>query len=205
MVVVGGGPSGLATAIKLKQLEAEKGNEISVCLVEKGSEIGSHILSGNCFEPSSFNRLFPGWKEMDESERPPLNQPVTEDRFALLLGEDLTINVPSFLFPKTIHNKGNYIISLGELCKWMSTQAEGLGVDIFTGFAADEILMDEEKKYVTGIATVNLGVDKQGIPKDSFQRGIEIKAKQTVLAEGCRGSLTERMIQKYSLNKECAP
>ena len=120
VVIVGGGPSGLATAIKLKQLEAEKGNEISVCLVEKGSEIGSHILSGNCFEPSSFNRLFPGWKDFEESERPPLHQEVKEDRFALFLGEDLTINVPSFLFPKSIHNKGNYIISLGELCSWMA-------------------------------------------------------------------------------------
>ena len=205
VVIIGGGPSGLATAIKLKQLEEAKGNDIEVCLVEKGSEVGSHILSGNCFEPSSFGKLFPDWEKMDEFDRPPLNQQVTKDEFSLLLGEDLTFNIPSFLFPKAINNHGNYIISLGELCAWMAEQAEEMGVDIFTGFAADEILMDEDNQYVTGIATVDVGLDKSGVPKDTFQRGIEIRAKQTVLAEGCRGSLTERVIEQYDLNAGSAP
>ncbi len=205
VVIIGGGPSGLATAIKLKQLEQAQGKEISVCLVEKGSEIGSHILSGNCFEPSSFNRLFPDWKALPEDDQPPLKQEVVKDEFSLLFSEELAFNIPSFLFPSTINNHGNYIVSLGEVCSWMAGQAGELGVDIFTGFAADEILMDNSKQFVTGIATVDLGKDKQGKPKDTFSRGIEIRAKQTVLAEGCRGSLTERMIKKYSLDSESAP
>lgn len=205
VVIIGGGPSGLATAIKLKQLEEAKGNDIEVCLVEKGSEVGSHILSGNCFEPSSFGRLFPDWEKMDEFDRPPLEQKVTHDEFTLLFGEELAFNVPHFLYPKTINNHGNYIISLGELCSWMAEQAEDLGVDIFTGFAADELLMDKENNYITGIATVDVGLNKEGIPKDTFMRGIEIRAKQTVLAEGCRGSLTERVIQKFDLHGDVAP
>lgn len=203
VVIIGGGPAGLSTAIKLKQLEQEKGNEINVCLIEKGSEIGSHILSGNCFEAGHLNRLFPDWKEMDENSRPPIHQEVTKDKFSLLFSKDFSIDIPEFLLPNSINNHGNYIISLGELCNWMGEQAEELGVDIFTGFAGEELLIEDNK--VKGIATVDLGLDKEGKPKDTFQRGMEIHAKQTVLAEGCRGSLTQKAMNFYNLGENSDP
>lgn len=203
VVIVGGGPSGLATAIRLKQLEEEKGNDIEVCLIEKGSEIGSHILSGNCFETGPFEKLFPDWKKMDEFDRPPINQPVKKDKFSLLFNEKFSITLPNFLFLKEMHNEGNYIISLGELCNWMGEQAEEMGIDVFTGFAADELIT--ENGYIKGIATVDVGLNKEGEPKDIFQRGIEIHGKQTVLAEGCRGSLTQRALDMYDLDAECDP
>jgi len=196
VVIIGGGPSGLATAIRLKQLEQKEGKEINVCLVEKGSEIGSHILSGNCFEPGPFSRLFPNFEEMEDV---PLRQRVKKDQFSILLSKNKSITIPHFLMPKSIDNSSNYIVSLGEVCSWMGAKAEEMGVDIFTGFAADELLMSECGKYVRGIATVDVGIDKAGTRKETFQRGIEIIAKQTVLAEGCRGSLTERAIKQFAL------
>ena len=203
VVIVGGGPAGLATAIKLKQLEQKDGKELTVCLVEKGSEVGSHILSGNCFEPSAFERLFPKWEEMED--KPPLTQEVTKDEFSILYSKDKALNIPSFLYPKGIRNHGNYIISLGELCAWMAVQAEDLGVDIYPGFAASDFIYDETKKYIRGIQTADTGIDKSGNKKDTFQEGIDIIAKQTILAEGCRGSLTESAFSQFSLKEKSDP
>ncbi len=204
VVIVGGGPAGLATAIRLKQLAMENEKEVSVCLLDKGSEIGSHLLSGNVFEPKGFSTLFPDWKNLPEDQRPPFGQPVTQDAFKIL-SQNGSIDIPEFLLPPQVHNKGNFIVSLGRVCSWMNNMAQELGVDVFTGFAADEIIYDESGNYVKGIATADTGIDKQWKPKSSFQRGMEIHGKQTVLAEGCRGSLSERIIKKYRLRSNCDP
>lgn len=203
VVIVGGGPAGLATAIRIKQLDLKEGKETRVCLLEKGSEIGSHILSGNCFETSGFDALFPDWKNLPEEQRPPLTQQVTKDAFKILFGSKFALSIPEFLLPAQIHNQGNYIISLGQLCSWMGQQAQELGVDVFSGFAADELIFDEQSKYIKGVATSDTGVSKSGAPKGNYQRGMEILGKQVVLAEGCRGSLSERVIKEFNLRKEC--
>jgi len=196
VVVVGGGPSGLACAIRLKQLAAEKGREVNVCLIEKGSEIGAHILSGAVLEPRALDELLPDWKALGA----PLNTPAGEDRF-LFLTEKRAIKLPT---PQTMHNHGNYIISLGNLCRWLGQQAEGLGVEIFPGFAAAEVLYHEDGS-VKGVATGDLGIGKDGKHTENYQVGMELHAKQTIFAEGCRGSLTKTLMQKFNLRESSDP
>ncbi len=196
VVIVGGGPSGLASAIRLKQLAAEKGREIDVCLIEKGSEIGAHILSGAVLEPRALDELLPDWKALGA----PLNTPAGEDRF-LFLTEKWAIKLPT---PPQMHNHGNYIISLGNLCRWLGQQAEGLGVEIYPGFAAAEVLYREDGS-VKGVATGDLGIGKAGAHTENYQPGMELHAKQTIFAEGCRGSLTKTLMQKFKLREGVDP
>jgi electron-transferring-flavoprotein dehydrogenase len=196
VVIVGGGPSGLACAIRLKQLAAEKGREINVCLIEKGSEIGAHILSGAVLEPRALNELLPDWKALGA----PLNTPAGEDRF-LFLTEKRAIRLPT---PPQMNNHGNYIISLGNLCRWLGQQAEGLGVEIYPGFAAAEVLYREDGS-VKGVATGDLGIGKDGAHTENYQPGMELHAKQTIFAEGCRGSLTKVLMQKFNLREHTDP
>ncbi len=196
VVVVGGGPSGLACAIRLKQLAAEKGREVNVCLIEKGSEIGAHILSGAVLEPRALDELLPDWKALGA----PLHTPAGEDRF-LFLTEKRAIRLPT---PPTMNNHGNYIISLGNLCRWLGQQAEGLGVEIYPGFAAAEVLYHEDGS-VKGVATGDLGIGKDGKHTENYQVGMELHAKQTIFAEGCRGSLTKTLMQKFNLRESSDP
>ncbi len=195
VVVVGGGPGGLATAIRLKQLAAEKGTEVSVVVLEKGSEPGAHILSGAIMDPKALTELIPNWKELGA----PLNQPVTDDAY-IFLGEKSGVRVPNALLPPFAHNHGNYIVSLGAVTKWLAEQAEGLGVEIFPGFAAAEVLYNDDGS-VKGVATGNLGVGKDGEPTDNFQLGMELLGKYTVFAEGARGHLGKQLIAKYKLDE----
>jgi electron-transferring-flavoprotein dehydrogenase len=199
VVVVGGGPAGLSTAIRLKQLAAEKGKELSVVVLEKGSEPGAHILSGAVLDPQSLTELFPEWKAMGA----PLKQPVTDEAF-LFLSEGTGYRTPNFLLPKCSLNHGNYIISLGALTKWLGEQAESLGVEIFPGFAAAEVLYDDQGR-VRGVATGNMGVEKNGEPGANFQIGMELLGKYTVLAEGARGHLGKQVIAKFNLDAGCDP
>lgn len=195
VVIVGAGPAGLSAACRLKQKAAEAGKEISVCVVEKGSEVGAHILSGAVFEPRALNELFPDWKELGA----PLNTPVTRDDIYVLKNADSAQKVPDFFVPKTMHNEGNYIISLGNLCRWLATQAENLGVEIYPGFAAQEALIDENG-VVRGIITGDLGVDREGHPKEGlYTPGMELRGKYTLFAEGCRGHIGKQLIQRYNL------
>lgn len=194
VVVVGGGPAGLSTAIRLKQLAQEKGNDVSVVVLEKGSEPGAHILSGAIMDPIALTELFPNWKEMGA----PLNQPVTEDIF-LMTTENGATRVPNFALPPCFHNEGNYIISLGNLTRWLGEQAEALGVEIFPGFTAAEVLYNADGS-VKGVATGNMGIGKDGEPTDNFQLGMELHAKYTVFAEGARGHLGKQVIAKFKLD-----
>ena len=196
VVIVGGGPSGLACAIRLKQLAQAGGREISVCVLEKGSEIGAHILSGAVLEPRALAELFPDWKELGA----PLNTPAAEDRF-LFLTESKAWKLPT---PPQMANHGNYIISLGNLCRWLAGRAEGLGVEIYPGFAAAEVLYDE-KGRVRGVATGDMGIGKDGARTEAFQPGIELHARQTVFAEGCRGSLTKTLFERFPLRDGVDP
>ena len=193
VVVVGGGPAGLSTAIHLKQLAAAAGKEVSVVVLEKGSEPGAHILSGAIVDPRALTELIPDWKEKGA----PLNQPVTEDIF-LFLGEKGATRMPNLLLPSNFANHGNYIVSLANVTRWLAQQAEGLGVEIFPGFPAAEVLYNEDGS-VKGVATGNMGVGKDGEPTDSFQLGMELHAKYTIFAEGSRGSLGKRLIDHYRL------
>ena len=195
VVVVGAGPAGLATAIHLKQLAAAKGKEVSVCVLEKGSEPGAHILSGAIMDPRGLDELFPNWKELGA----PLNQPVTSDQF-LFLDEQGSKKTPDFFLPDCFKNHGNYIVSLGNVVRWLATQAEGLGVEIFPGFAAAEVLYNEDGS-VKGVATGNMGVGRDGEPGDNFQLGMELHAKYTVFAEGARGSLGRQLISHFKLDE----
>ena len=194
VVVVGGGPGGLATAIRLKQLAVEKGTDISVVVLEKGSEPGAHILSGAIMDPRALTELFPNWKELGA----PLTQPVTGDDVQFLSTTG-TLNTPQFLIPESLHNEGNYVISLGNFVRWLGQQAEALGVEIFPGFAAAEVLYNDDNS-VKGIATGNLGVGKDGEPTENFQLGMELHAKYTIFAEGSRGHLGKNLIAKYKLD-----
>nr|WP_269137899.1 electron transfer flavoprotein-ubiquinone oxidoreductase [Pseudomonas sp. MMS21 TM103] len=198
VVIVGAGPAGLSAACRLKQKAAEAGKEISVCVVEKGSEVGAHILSGAVFEPRALNELFPDWKELGA----PLNTPVKRDDIYLLNNATKASRIPDLFVPKTMHNQGNYIISLGNLCRWLAQQAENLGVEIYPGFAAQEALIDE-KGSVYGILTGDLGVDREGNPKEGYYTpGMELRAKYTLFAEGCRGHIGKQLIKKYNLDSE---
>jgi electron-transferring-flavoprotein dehydrogenase len=194
VVIVGGGPAGLSAAIRLKQLAAAADKEVSVVVLEKGSEPGAHILSGAVMDPRAMNELFPNWKELGA----PLKQPVSADE-VLFLRTDSAARTPAFFVPGCLHNHGNYVISLGEVTQWMAQQAEGLGVEIFPGFAAAEVLY-AENGAVRGVATGNLGVGKDGEPHDGFQLGMELHGKYTLFAEGSRGHLGKRLIEKFKLD-----
>ena len=193
VVIVGAGPAGLAAAIRLKQLAAEKKREVSVCIVEKGSEVGAHILSGAVMDPRAMNELFPDWKDKGA----PLNTPVSEDQF-LFLSQTSARKVPTWLLPKCFHNHGNYVISLANVCRWLGQQAEALGVDIYPGFAAAEVLYHDDGR-VKGVATGDVGIGKDGQPGDNYQQGMELRARYTFFAEGCRGHLGKRLEQKFNL------
>ena len=192
VVIVGGGPSGLSAAIRLKQLANDVGKNIEVCLIEKGSEIGAHILSGAVLEPRSLNELIPDWKKRGA----PLDTPVTNDKF-MFLTETSSFRMP---IPPSMNNHGNYIISLGNFCRWLGEQAEELGVEIYPGFPAAEILYDEQG-HVKGVATGDMGIGKDGIPNENYMRGMELHAKQTIFAEGCRGHLTKTLFDTFSLQE----
>ena len=198
VVIVGAGPAGLSAACRLKQKAAEAGKEISVCVVEKGSEVGAHILSGAVFEPRALNELFPDWKELGA----PLNTPVVRDDIYVLRSPEASTKVPDFFVPKTMHNEGNYIISLGNLCRWLAQQAENLGVEVYPGFAAQEALFDENG-VVRGIITGDLGVDREGKPKEGvYTPGMELRGKYTLFAEGCRGHIGKQLIQRFKLDSD---
>src|SRR5690554_3039550 len=198
VVIVGAGPSGLSAACRLKQKAAEAGQEISVCVVEKGSEVGAHILSGAVFETRALDELFPNWKELGA----PLNTPVKRDDIYLLKNADKGQKIPNFFVPKTMHNEGNYIISLGNLCRWLAQQAENLGVEVYPGFVAQEALINEAGA-VYGILTGDMGLDREGNPKDGmYTPGMELRAKYTLFAEGCRGHIGKQLLKRYNLDSE---
>ena len=198
VVIVGAGPSGLSAAIRLKQLANNQSKELNICVIEKGSEVGAHILSGNVFDPKALNELIPDWKEQDT----PIKTSVVKDEVRYLLNEKSSISVPLLLAP-TFNNHGNYIISLGNLCRWLGEYAEGLGVDIFTGFTASEIIYEND--IVIGVATGDMGIDKNKVNKDSYEPGIDLKATYTIFSEGCRGHLGKQLIQKFNLDQDSDP
>ncbi len=196
VVIVGAGPSGLSAAIRLKQLAARNEQEVSVCVIEKGSEVGAHILSGAVVEPRALEELFPDWQERGA----PLNTPATKDSF-LLLTRETSYKLPT---PPQMHNHGNYIISLGNLCRWLGAQAEELGVEIYPGFAAAEVLYNDDGAVV-GVATGDMGIDRAGHPTDQFTPGMELRARYTLFAEGCRGSLTKMLSERFNLREGVDP
>ena len=199
VVIVGGGPAGLAAAIRLKQLAAEHEREVSVCILEKGSEVGAHILSGAVIDPKALNELLPDW----QARGAPITTPVTEDRF-LILTADKAYSTPAFLLPPLMNNHGNYIVSLGNVCRWLSQQAEALGVEIYPGFPAAEVLYDDHGA-VRGVATGDMGVARGGTHKPDYAPGMELHAKYTLFAEGCRGSLSQELMQKFNLRDGIDP
>src|SRR5213080_2674913 len=199
VVIVGAGPAGLSAAIRLKQLAAGAGRELAVCVLEKGSEIGAHILSGAVIDPRALAELLPEW----QSQGAPLNTLVAQDRF-LVLSEQRARRIPNFLMPPLMNNHGCYIVSLGNVCRWLATQAEALGVEIYPGFAAAEILFDD-RDAVRGVATGDMGVAKDGSHKPDYQPGMELHAKYTLFAEGCRGSLSQELMAKFNLRDGVDP
>lgn len=200
VVIVGAGPSGLSTACRLMQLAQEKEQELMVCVVEKGSEVGAHILSGAVFEPRALNELFPDWQEKGA----PLNTKVTGDDIYLLNSGESGIKLPNFSVPKTMHNEGNYIASMGNMCRWLAEQAEQLGVEIFPGFPAQAVIYNDDGS-VAGVLTGDMGLDANGNEKDSYVPGMELRAKYTVFAEGCRGHLGKELIEKFNLAADKSP
>jgi electron-transferring-flavoprotein dehydrogenase len=199
VVIVGGGPAGLSAAIRLKQLAQEKGVELGVCVLEKGSEIGAHILSGAVMDPRGLSELLPDWK----TQGAPLNVEVTEDRF-LFLSKDGAKQVPNWLLPDNFKNHGNYVVSLANVTRWLGQQAEALGVEIFPGFPAAEVLYTEDGA-VRGVATGNMGVGKDGEPTGNFQLGMELHAKYTLFCEGARGNLGRQLMDKFKLARDADP
>ncbi|VVQ15261.1 Electron transfer flavoprotein-ubiquinone oxidoreductase [Pseudomonas fluorescens] len=198
VVIVGAGPSGLSAACRLKQKALEAGQEIDVCVVDKGSEMGAHILSGAVFEPRALDELFPEWK----ASGAPLNTPVKRDEIYVLNNAESAIQVPGMFVPRTMHNEGNYIIPLGNLCRWLAQQAENLGVEIYPGFAAQEVLFGESSAE-SGIVTGDLGVDLDGQPKKGYYTpGMELRGKYTLFAEGGRGHLGKQLITRFDLDSE---
>jgi len=195
IVVVGAGPAGLATAIRLKQLAQQHGQEISVCVLEKAAQIGTHILSGAVMDPQALNELIPDWQEKGA----PLTTPVTEDRF-LFLSEHKARQTPNWMLPACFHNHGNYVVRLGDVVRWLGEQAEALEVEVFPGFAATEILYDESGA-VRGVATGDMGVNRDGTPSPNFQPGMELHARYTVFAEGARGQLGRELISRFKLDE----
>ena len=199
VVVVGAGPAGLSAAIKLMQQAKAAGSELTVCVVEKGSEVGAHILSGAVFEPRALNELIPDWQE----KAAPLTTAVSHDDIYLLQSADDSRLIPHFAVPKTMHNTGNYIVSMGNVSRWLASQAEALGVEIFPGFSAASLIIEDN--VVKGIVTGDMGLDKHGEQKNSFVAGMELRAKYTLFAEGCRGHLGKELIKHYQLDKDCSP
>lgn len=195
VVIVGAGPSGLSAAIRLKQLAQRQGQDFSVCVLEKGSEAGAHILSGAVMDPVALTELIPDWREKDA----PVSVAVAEDRF-LFLGEKSACKTPGWMLPEVLHNKGNYVVSLANLVRWLAQQAEELGVDIFPGFAAAEVLYDDSGA-VKGVATGNMGIGRDGKPTDAFQPGMELHARYTLFAEGARGHLGRQVIERFNLDR----
>ena len=200
VVIVGGGPAGLAAACRLAQLADAAGNELSIVVVEKGSEIGAHILSGNVFDPKALDELFPGWKE----EGAPVTTTVTGDLIHYLTGEKSSTRVPGMFVPHPMHNVGNFIISLGRLCQWMGEKAEAAGINVFPGFAASDVIYDEDGR-VSGVVTSDMGIGKDGHHKVGYQAGYELLGKFTIFAEGVRGNLGESLMEKFDLRKEADP
>jgi electron-transferring-flavoprotein dehydrogenase len=200
IVIVGGGPAGLSAAIRLRQLAEERQREISVCVLEKGSEIGAHILSGAVFETRALDELLPDWR----SQGTPLDTPVTEDRVVLFTGPQSAQQMPAMLAPRTMHNKGNYVVSLGALCRWLGEKAEQAGVDIFAGFAAAELLIGETGR-VEGVITGDMGRGRDGEEKATFEPGIELRGRYTLFAEGSRGHLGKQLIERFDLDRGCDP
>lgn len=199
VVIVGAGPAGLSTACKLAMLAQKAEREVSICVVEKGSEVGAHILSGAVLDPRAMNELFPDWRELGA----PLDVPVSRDKIMFMLNDSSAIGVPA-LFSPGLKNHGNYVVSLGNICRWLATQAENLGVEIYPGFAAAEVLYNDDGS-VKGIATGDMGVSASGEHKDSYMPGMELHAQYTVFAEGCRGHLGKQLIEKFELDKDSEP
>ncbi|WJG11057.1 electron transfer flavoprotein-ubiquinone oxidoreductase [Aliiglaciecola sp. LCG003] len=200
VVIVGAGPAGLSTACKIMQLAQQNQQELMVCVVEKGSEVGAHILSGAVFEPKALDELFPDWKERGA----PLNTPVTDDHIYYLNNDSSSKKLPNVMTPKTMHNQGNYIVSMGNVCRWLAEQAEQLGVEVFPGFAAAEVIYNEDGS-VGGVITGDMGISESGEQKDGFMPGMELRAKYTVFAEGCRGHLGKQLISKFKLDEGKSP
>ena len=199
VLIVGAGPAGLSAAIRLMQLAESAGTELSVCVIEKGSEIGAHIMSGAVMEPRAMDELIPDW----QARRAPLNVPVTDEKFMFLTAVN-SIPLPTFLLPKATHNKGNYIVSLGNVCRWMGEQAEAMGVEIYPGFAASELLFHDDGR-VKGVVTGVMGIDAKGEQKATYEAGMELHGKYVLFGEGCRGSLSQQLIKRFDLEKDCQP
>ena len=199
VVIVGAGPAGLSSACRLMQLAAESGTDINVCVVEKGSEIGAHIISGAILETVALDELFPDW----QARGAPVQTPVTRDDVFYLTGEQAATKVPGLFVPAPMHNKGNYVVSLGELCRWLGDQAEAMGVNIFPGFAAADVIYEEGR--VAGVITGDMGVAENGEHKSTYEAGYELRARYTIFSEGCRGSLGKQLMQKFDLRRNSDP